>query len=575
MTHPLRIAALLLPLALLAGSKAQAEGNTVTPPARHDPAALQRSFGRPVLTAQSLLSASPIPPGQTDLVGEPISAVTNGWGPIEKNRSNGEQAASDGKPLTLNGVTYAKGFGTHANSSLTFNIAGQCTAITASVGVDDEVGDRGSVQFQVYLDGTKVYDSGVISGKDPARAVSVPATGKKELRLVVTNGGDNLDYDHADWVNPVCVTVFGPPLVITKGGIYSGAYESTVPTQSAITVKTAEPVIIENATLRGRGFLISGWGVNLTVRNVEGETLLPNVSGWSKGRAINVEEVRSLTAENNSFTGGGIYVRKWLGDPAKGESIRILRNVFTNIDGRRSDGNGGLSGGVEFRQAVQFNDVTRIPGAEIAWNQVTNTPGASAVEDNINLFLSSGTPQSPILIHDNYIQGAYPVPASGENFSGGGIMLGDGKASDPLTNGYTRAYDNIIVGTSNYGLAIAGGSGIQAWGNRIVGSGRLPDGSRIPSQNVGLYVWDMHGAGGQTPPAFGGHTFRDNAAGWTKVYPDTKTSQNPMWLPDCGRLGTTCTNNSALGPQTLDSERAEWIRWQQKLTAAGVTVGAR
>src|SRR5262249_50036227 len=29
--------------------------------------------------------------------------------------------------------------------------------------------------------------------------VDVPVTGGSELRLVVTNGGDNIDYDHADW----------------------------------------------------------------------------------------------------------------------------------------------------------------------------------------------------------------------------------------------------------------------------------------------------------------------------------------------------------------------------------------
>src|SRR4029078_12349823 len=33
----------------------------------------------------------------------PVSA-TNGWGPYEKDMSNGEQAAGDGRTLTLNGT---------------------------------------------------------------------------------------------------------------------------------------------------------------------------------------------------------------------------------------------------------------------------------------------------------------------------------------------------------------------------------------------------------------------------------------------------------------------------------------
>ena len=35
----------------------------------------------------------------------------NGWGPAEKDQSNGEAAAGDGKPLTLNGTVFAKGLG--------------------------------------------------------------------------------------------------------------------------------------------------------------------------------------------------------------------------------------------------------------------------------------------------------------------------------------------------------------------------------------------------------------------------------------------------------------------------------
>ena len=66
-----------------------------------------------------------------------------------------------------------------------------------------------------------------------------------------------------------------------------------------------------------------------------------------------------------------------------------------------------------------------------------NEPGKSRVEDNINIYLSSGTAAIPILIHDNYIQGAYTInPAQGSysnktysydwSYAGGGILLGDG-----------------------------------------------------------------------------------------------------------------------------------------------------
>ena len=129
------------------------------------------------------------------------TAQTNGWGPYERNRSNGEQGAADGRTITLNGVTYAKGLGCHAASDLRFNLNAQYQTFLTDIGLDDEVGANGSVVFQVWLDGVKVYDSGVMRGATATKQVTLNVAGKRELRLVVTNGGDNLNYDHADWAN--------------------------------------------------------------------------------------------------------------------------------------------------------------------------------------------------------------------------------------------------------------------------------------------------------------------------------------------------------------------------------------
>ena len=70
--------------------------------------------------------------------------------------------------------------------------------------------------------------------------------------------------------------------------------------------------------------------------------------------------------------------------------------------------------GYKLVQFVQLDEVQNVPGIEIAPNQVIDKPGKSRVEDNINIYLSGGTAASPILIHDNYIQGAYTInPAQG------------------------------------------------------------------------------------------------------------------------------------------------------------------
>lgn len=124
----------------------------------------------------------------------------NGWGPVERDTSNGSLNAGDGNTITLNGVKYAKGLGVHANSDVRFNLNGQYSTFSSDIGVDDEVGSKGSVDFQVWADGVLLYDSGIMTGASATKHVSVNVAGRQQLQLVVTNGGGSgIDYDHADW----------------------------------------------------------------------------------------------------------------------------------------------------------------------------------------------------------------------------------------------------------------------------------------------------------------------------------------------------------------------------------------
>ena len=90
-------------------------------------------------------------------------------------------------PLTIRGVVYAKGLGVHALSDLRYTLPANCTSFNAIVGLDDEAGGLGSVDFQVYLDGgtSPVYDSGLVTGTSAAKTVAVNLTGHTQLRLVV------------------------------------------------------------------------------------------------------------------------------------------------------------------------------------------------------------------------------------------------------------------------------------------------------------------------------------------------------------------------------------------------------
>jgi hypothetical protein len=94
-------------------------------------------------------------------------------------------------------------------------------------------------------------------------------------------------------------------------------------------------------------------------------------------------------------------------------------------------------------QFVQFDHGSGA-GNEIAWNRGVDEEGASNAEDIVNMFMSNGTVDRPINIHNNCFSGGGPSQ------SGGGILLGDGGGS------YQIAQDNVLINPGQYGVAIAG-----------------------------------------------------------------------------------------------------------------------
>jgi len=188
--------------------------------------------------------------------------ATSGWGPIELNTSNGETPAGDGKPITLNGKVYSTGLGLHANSEIHIHATNletpACTRFQADVGLDDEVGDKGSVVFQVFADGVKLFDSGVMTGASATQHIDVGIGNKSDLRFVVTDAGDNDYYDHADWAGASlsCVAPISSGTVVAWG--FNGYGQTTVP--AGLTHVTAiaagqyhNLVVTTDGTVRGWG----------------------------------------------------------------------------------------------------------------------------------------------------------------------------------------------------------------------------------------------------------------------------------------------------------------------------------
>lgn len=136
----------------------------------------------------------PPPPPEPDVyLGDltPVSAE-QGWGTLGIDKS------TEGNQLKIGGQSFDCGLGTHARSEIVYKIEPEYEKFTACVGVDQET-PYGSVVFEVWLDGEKVFSSPQLLNGDPPLPVIVPVAGKREMKLVVTDGGDNIHYDHADW----------------------------------------------------------------------------------------------------------------------------------------------------------------------------------------------------------------------------------------------------------------------------------------------------------------------------------------------------------------------------------------
>src|SRR6202008_2797041 len=96
--------------------------------------------------------------------------------------------------------SFARGVGTHAISTLLIHLNGNGKRFTAYVGVDDEAkNDKASIMFYVLGDKKVLWESGNMkNGMDPKK-VDIGIEKIKLLGLLVTDAGDGIDYDHADW----------------------------------------------------------------------------------------------------------------------------------------------------------------------------------------------------------------------------------------------------------------------------------------------------------------------------------------------------------------------------------------
>lgn len=396
--------------------------------------------------------------------------------------------------------------------SITPQVAAFGTTLTATFGGDllpDDVFDPGNGDTPTpIVAGTPVTFTLPSSGPYTAHIVNAGQT-RAEVKLTATT--------------PVIGVTWRDRESVSVPGAYTLSHQSVDdPTKAAFEITRAGTYVIDGGEVQSKGIGIKCRvpGVRLTIRNVKGTGLNPNVRGRAQDRFIDIQGAASALiehVESEGFT--GIYFLGYKGNGTT-DTFIVQNSKAVNINGQFSDGNGGyLDGDNQFfrGQFVQFNAVKGIPGARIRKSLVQNAPRLSHVEDVVNLYGSSGNSDSDrIIVEDLLIDGAYAFRPDG-SYSGGGVMLGDGGGSN------LESRRVIVLEASNYGLAVAGGSNIRHRDFLVLGRGVLDDGTFLDRESdAGLYARPYSGP-------LVNVEFRDGTVGWGTPVP---SKPNNRWDTD-------------------------------------------
>jgi len=157
---------------------------------------LPRLIDERTSTTTNVRVVPPPPTTSMALSDHPWLRATSGWNVPHANAEVG------GGPMRLGATTYQKGIGVASPSVVDYYLGGQCTGLSATVGIDNVArgGGGGTATFQVLGDGAVLHDTGLIA-QSATQNVAVDLTGVDVLRLQVGDAGDGGYNDRADWAN--------------------------------------------------------------------------------------------------------------------------------------------------------------------------------------------------------------------------------------------------------------------------------------------------------------------------------------------------------------------------------------
>ncbi len=220
--------------------------------------------------------------------------ATCGWGTAKDDRS------VDGLPLAVAGLEADRGIGTHAPAELVFAVPSNQRWFTCWFGVAAERGTNGTIELIAFADDVEVARSAAQKGGAAPQWLCVEVTGRKTLRLVVTDAGDGNGADHCNLLWPTFVGHEVRPEARMPRAI---AFEGSAQPPVGLAVWSDRPAskFVESHPV-GDGRLGASWFGGVAKDRV----VLNEISMWSgsvdgaadrQGASANLSRIRELLAK--------------------------------------------------------------------------------------------------------------------------------------------------------------------------------------------------------------------------------------------------------------------------------------
>ena len=440
-----------------------------------------------------------------------LSTMTKGSDQVRKNQSTA------GNTLTMNGVQYLTGVGTHAESHYVIYLNGKGVSFSAKVGIDDESLDgegrsrSNGVIFRVVSldDGTDLANSGVVNAGEGAKEISASLEGVAKIDLVVDTNGAT-DWDHADWVETelVCSEAIFPNETkrlwnptesgksITDGAAWFPTFRGGYPTHcDFFAINSETPAALSVGESFAAKKLRVGYGVTL---NDSGEFVQDAAS--DRGAVFNM-------------TGGSLDV---IDELSIGAAFADNCNCIMNVTGGKVTA-GKLIMGDCASNGGKYNGLT-IDGAEMELN-VGESYISQYREGNSKIEIKNGGKLTSKSRFNVGASGFATVTVEGKDssfISSGNLHIAQESSATGVVHvvsGTLQAGNDIYVGNKGFGtLTIDGGTvSCRYWldFNREEGSSSEHGG--VVNLNGGvLNVGKIHSARGPSTFNWNGGTYKPN-----------------------------------------------------------------